>query len=276
MSDENIRGTPWSDAELDAIVHDYFEMLALELAGRSFVKARHNAALMEQTGRSHRSIEFKHQNISAVLDELGMPWIRGYIPKLNYQNAIFDAIERYVTNHQAQIELQPQTMIEPLPLEIVFVGPPLRETERPLPERLRKLIRKFDPAERDRRNRALGLAGEEFVLDVERRRLFAANRPDLASKIRWVAQEEGDGAGYDILSFGTSGEPYLLEIKTTNGSARTPFFLSRNECDLASERPQDWFIYRVHTFSTQPRIFTITPPLDNALHLRPESWRASF
>jgi hypothetical protein len=38
---------------------------------------------MAQIGRTHRSVEFKHQNISAVLDELGMPWIPGYIPKRN-------------------------------------------------------------------------------------------------------------------------------------------------------------------------------------------------
>ena len=56
---------------------------------------------MAQIGRRHRSVEFKHQNISAVLDELGMPWIPGYRPKFNYQNAIFDAIDRYLTRHPA-------------------------------------------------------------------------------------------------------------------------------------------------------------------------------
>ena len=53
-------------------------------------------------------------------------------------------------------------------------------------------------------------------------------------------------------------------MKTTNGSARTPFFLTRNECDLAKERPADWRIYRVHLFAKQPRIFTIAPPLSGA------------
>jgi len=28
-------------------------------------------------------------------------------------------------------------------------------------------------------------------------------------------------------------------VKTTNGSARTPFFLSRNEVDVSRERPED-------------------------------------
>ena len=278
MDGEKVHGKPWRDDELDAIIADYFAMLALELSGQPYIKARHNAALMARIDRSHRSVEFKHQNISAVLDELGMPWIPGYIPKSNYQNAIFDAIERYLTNHPNGVESHQITQAAPpMANEAVFVDPPLaRDVDRPLPARLRRLVRKFDPAERDLRNRSLGTAGEEFVLSLEHRRLIDADRPDLARKIRWVAQDEGDGAGYDIHSFSVAGKEHLLEVKTTNGSARTPFFLSRNECELASERPSEWLIYRVHKFSTQPRIFTIAPPLEDVVHLRPESWRASF
>jgi hypothetical protein len=91
-----------------------------------------------------------------------------------------------------------------------------------------------------------------------------------------VAAEDGDGAGYDVLSFDLAGRERLLEVKTTNGSARTPFFLTRNECALAAERPADWRIYRVHLFSKHPRIFTIAPPLERVVNLRPEIWRASF
>jgi hypothetical protein len=104
MSDETKSGTQWKDDELDAIVADYFAMLAADLSGEPYVKSRHSAALMARIGRSHRSVEFKHQNNSAVLDELGMPWIPGYKPKLNYQNAIFDAIDRYLTSHPAILE----------------------------------------------------------------------------------------------------------------------------------------------------------------------------
>jgi hypothetical protein len=145
-----------------------------------------------------------------------------------------------------------------------------------MPNALQRLVRKFDPVERDHRNRSLGKAGESFVVDLERHQLAQADRRDLARKVRWVAAEDGDGAGYDILSFDHGGRERLIEVKTTNGSARTPFFLSRNERALAAERPMDWRIYRVHLFAQEARIFTITPPLENAVHLRPEIWRASF
>src|SRR5216683_7824089 len=109
MADETKIGTDWQDDELDAIIADYFAMLAADLSGQPYIKSRHSAALMAQIGRTHRSVEFKHQNISAVLDELGMPWIPGYKPKRNYQNAIFDAIDRYLTGHPDALEPVPKS-----------------------------------------------------------------------------------------------------------------------------------------------------------------------
>ena len=252
-------------------------MLEAEITGEPYIKARHSAGLMAQIGRSHRSVEFKHQNISAVLEELGLPWIPGYRPKSNYQNSIFDAIDRYLTSHQSVLQSVPRPQPATVRSPTVFVDPPAPPVSaRSIPERLKRLVRKFDPVERDERNRSLGKAGESFVVDVERHRLVEANRSDLAQKIRWVAQEDGDGAGFDILSYSLTGDERLIEVKTTNGAARTPFFLSRNECDLAMERPTDWCIYRVHLFARDPRIFTLIPPLSATVHLSPESWRASF
>lgn len=277
MADEAKIGTNWQDDELDEIVADYFAMLAADLSGRPYIKLRHSEALMSRIGRTHRSVEFKHQNISAVLDELGLPWIPGYKPKRNYQNAIFGAIDRYLTKDPAILEpVATAPAVLPLPAEIFVEPPALTATNERTPEPLQRLLRKFDPVERDRRNRSLGKAGEEFVVDLERRRLTVADRSDLARKVRWVAAEDGDGAGYDVLSFDLTGGKRLLEVKTTNGSARTPFFLTRNECEVAAERPAEWLIYRVHLFAKEPRIFTIAPPVENAVKLLPETWRASF
>lgn len=251
-------------------------MLAADLSRQPYVKARHSAALMAKIGRTHRSVEFKLQNISAVLDELGMPWIPGYKPKRNYQNAIFDAIDRYLTARAGILEPVAVAPLQQPQTEVFVDPPPLLMAAEPVPVRLERLIQKFDPVERDHLNRSLGKAGEEFVIDVERRRLAEADRGDLARRIRRIAAEEGDGAGYDVLSFDLAGRERLLEVKTTNGSARTPFFMSRNEYAVAAERPEVWRLYRVHRFSTQPHIFAIAPPLEAAVRLRPETWRASF
>lgn len=277
MADDAKIGMPWRDEELDAIVADYFDMLEAELSGRPYVKTRHSEALMARTGRTHRSVEFKHQNISAVLGELGLPWIPGYRPKRNYQKAIFPAIDRYLSGHSAILDRVPAEHFAKDPASIVFVEAPTpKPAAEAVPEQLRRLVRKFDPVERDYRNRSLGRAGECFVIDLERRRLTQLDRGDLARKVRWVAAEDGDGAGYDVLSFEPPARERLIEVKTTNGPERTPFYLTRNERGLAAERPRDWLIYRVHLFATSPRVFTIAPPLENAVYLRAETWRASF
>src|ERR1035438_410087 len=134
MADEAKIGSDWQNDELDAIVADYFVMLEADVAGRPYVKSQHSSALMAQIGRTHRSVEFKHQNISAVLDELGLPWIPGYKPKRNYQNAIFDAIDRYLTQYPAVLEpaaVPPPT--PPLPAEIFVPPPPLTTPSEPAP-----------------------------------------------------------------------------------------------------------------------------------------------
>ncbi len=160
----------------------------------------------------------------------------------------------------------------------VFVpSPSLSSEASETPQKLRRLISKFDPVRRDHFNRTLGKAGEAFVVEVESRRLTDKGRSDLAKKIRWTSQEDGDGAGFDVLSYDDQTSlPIHLEVKTTNGSARTPFFLTRTELSTAEMRPNSWKIYRVHHFSTDPRIFILNPPLASHLKLVPDVWKASF
>lgn len=78
------------------------------------------------------------------------------------------------------------------------------------------------------------------VLAHERASLRSAGRDDLAHKVRWVSEEDGDGAGYDIASFAPDALPRLIEVKTTNGWERTPFHITRNELAVAEERRSEF------------------------------------
>ena len=145
MADEAKIGTDWQNDELDAIVADYFVMLDADLAGRPYVKAEHRRALMADIGRTKGSVEFKHQNISAALDAIGLPWIPGYKPAVNYQGAIFDSIDRYLTQHPAILEAVPVVPSATMPASTVFVDVPSLAAQTVLvPDRLRCLVRKFD------------------------------------------------------------------------------------------------------------------------------------
>lgn len=277
MTDE-VAGSDWTDAQIDLIVADYFDMLGLELRNQPFVKAQRNAALQVLTGRSRGSIEFKHQNISAVLLRLGIPWIEGYKPMANFQRALVDGVERHLAARPALFE-NPVAAVAPArlaePVNLFFEAPPTLGFE-PIPQQLQRIVRKFNPALRDARNRALGRQGEERIFLHEQGSLRAAGRADLARTVRWVSQEDGDGAGYDIRSFDHTGRERLIEVKTTVGQSTTPFFLSENERAFAEERPDAFRIARLYDFARQPRAFELVPPLDRCVTLRPANWRAEF
>lgn len=162
---------------------------------------------------------------------------------------------------------------------MLWIGPPPTHSNAPPPdelEQMTRIARKYDVAERDARNRALGRAGEERVLAHERASLLAGGRTDLAERIRWVSQVDGDGAGYDILSFDTDGNDRLIEVKTTNGWERTPFYITRNELAVAEERRASWRLVRLWNFTRDPRAYELQPPLEAHVSLMAMSFQADL
>lgn len=272
---------PWTDEENDLIVADYFAMLADDVFGRPYSKAEHRRALLPLlNGRSEGSIEFKHQNISAVLKGLGEDWIPGYKPAFNFQMSLVDAVVRWLAINPWLGRLpdsRPATGLqESAP---IWIGPPPTLSNQPPPQELEQMLhiaRKFDVAGRDERNRALGRAGEERVLAHEWASLRSAGRDDLARKVRWVSEEDGDGAGYDIASFAPDGQARLIEVKTTNGWERTPFHITRNELAVADERRSEWRLFRLWNFSREPRAFELYPPLNAHVTLTATAFVAGF
>jgi len=273
---------PWTDEENDLIVADYFAMLSDDIAGKSYNKAEHRRALQPLlSDRSEGSIEFKHQNISAVLKGLGEIWIPGYKPAFNFQMSLVDAVARWLASHPAWLAQPPAApsqagFDEAAP---IWTGPPPTLSNQPPPQELEQMLhiaRKFDVAGRDERNRALGRAGEERVVEHEQTSLRLAGRDDLARQVRWVSEEDGDGAGYDIASFDADGRSRLIEVKTTNGWERTPFHITRNELAVADERRSEWRLFRLWNFSREPKAFELHPPLDAHVSLTATTFQASF
>ncbi len=66
----------------------YFRMLTLELAGENYTKTEFRREVERDVDRSSGAIEYKFNNVSAVLDELGAVWIPGYKPLRNVQDRL--------------------------------------------------------------------------------------------------------------------------------------------------------------------------------------------
>ena len=275
-------GETWTDGENDLIVADYFAMLANDVRGRAYSKAEHRRRLLPcLQDRSEGSVEFKHQNISAVLKGLGEDWIAGYKPAFNFQGALRDAVARWLVYHPEWLnrvsELQRTDGVAEQ--ATLWIGPAPTLSNQPPPQELEQTLRiahEFDVAERDERNSSLGRAGEERVLAHERATLGTAGRDDLARQVRWVSEEDGDGAGYDIASFEPDGRYRLIEVKTTNGWERTPFHISRNELAVSDERRAEWCLFRLWNFSRAPKAFELRPPLDAHVSLTATDFQACF
>ena len=133
-----------------------------------------------------------------------------------------------------------------------------------------------DWSKRDAANRSLGAAGERFVVEWERSQLIDSGFPDLAAQVRHIAAEIGDGAGYDVHSYTTSGDPKYIEVKTTKGAADTDFFLTENERRFALERNAEFFLYRVYDFDQKNgkgNLFVLSGPLEDSFHLNATQYR---
>ena len=83
----------WSTREVELIVADYLSMLTRELTGQTYSKSAHRRdLLMRLDQRKEAAVEFKHCNISAVMLELGFPYLRGYKPRNNFQRSLLVAV----------------------------------------------------------------------------------------------------------------------------------------------------------------------------------------
>jgi hypothetical protein len=275
--------TDWSRNEVEATVTDYFAMLAAQFAGVPYNKTEHRRNLLKLlNNRSDGSVEFKHSNISAVLLELRFPSIPGYKPRYNYQGLLAEVVADRLAEDQSLLTLAAEDV------ERHIVVPEVDDilnalTKPPRPKPISTTMREpsvhrsavaTNYIEREARNRSLGAAGEQFVINFERARLIQAGKEALAAKIEHVSKIRGDGDGYDILSFDKSGSERLIEVKTTKYASETPFFVSRNELAVSNAYRSQYHLYRLFDFRDAPRLFMLNGALGATCRLSASTYMA--
>ncbi|AXJ10221.1 hypothetical protein CFN17_11765 [Arthrobacter sp. PM3] len=265
---------------MSATVRSYFDMLLLEVSGRAYVKSDFRRALIPLlNNRSESAVEYKFRNISAVIMQLGLRPLRGYKPALNYQKSLFSEVERRLASTPHIVELM---VFEAGHAPAANQGNTLNATSAAIPKtihmksaRRAKITTAFpDYAAIEAQNRALGLAGELAVLDLEYQRLCNAGKVYLARRIDHVSASRGDGDGFDISSFEVNGKEKLIEVKTTRSRAETPFFITSNELHVSVTRADSYYLYRVFNFGNDSAWFSLQGSLEQTCQLQPNSFTA--
>lgn len=273
----------WSDLENEIIVADYFAMLVDELKGLKINKTDHRKAILPLlNNRGKGSVEYKHQNISAVLAEMGLPFIDGYKPAYNFQKSkLIRIVDGYIRAHMGMETLfqkfsdtSPE-IYNPVDFSSWMVqAPEIKDKEQKI-YLTRKPI-KVNYLRREQDNRSLGLKGEQLVFEHEKSLLLNLGKDSLADKVEWMSRDLGDGLGFDILSKNLNGTDKYIEVKTTKLSKETPFYFSSNEYNFSIEQGLNYHLYRVFDFNKTPKMFMLNGQFDTFCRMEPTSYIGKF
>lgn len=156
--------------------------------------------------------------------------------------------------------------------------PPTRKTKS-VSTRNFTAVKMPDLSGSEAKNKRLGLAGELFVLELEKQKLINAGRSELAEKVEHISQTQGDGAGYDIRSFSVTGEDYFVEVKTTQGGQSSSFFITPNELEFGKFNAKNYALIRVFNFRLdigKGDYFELVGDPASYVNLTATNYRASF
>jgi hypothetical protein len=115
------------------------------------------------------------------------------------------------------------------------------------------------------RQRARGELAEQKVLAIEKDRLTALSRPDLAAMVERISIDDVS-AGYDIKSFDKNERPRLIEVKSSVGS-QIAFEWSAGERATASKQGDAYCVYFVPLSFTLPDLAAQVAILRNPVEL---------
>jgi Domain of unknown function (DUF3883) len=274
----------WTEGEIAMIISDYFQMLQFELNQEKFNKTFHRASLIQQLhNRSKGSIEFKHQNISAVLAEIGVPFIKGYKPRYNYQQLLADEVLKYITNHQKALEKKFKKFSDDAFSGIQFNSINFEDMldDEPVPSVTNESEPTYRPIkinylEKEQNNRSLGEVGEKLIIEYEKWRLIKAGKEKLAERVEWISKDLGDGTGFDILSKNNNGSDRFIEVKTTKLIKETPIFITKTEVNFAKLKSREFFLYRLFNFDSYPQFFVKNGTYESFCQLKPQTFKGFF
>ena len=284
-----LKEAPWDADELQRLLGAYVSDLQSILNGDTRSVAEATAASPSQriAERTPASIDRQRRRLSALLLQRGLPYLDAYEPLAGLPAELSSAANAWLRQESARLDALSGASVEDSEIGSISVSQLLRRIVAPpdeivLPVResrpwVERRGRRVDYAERDAGNRRLGERAEQLVLGLERTRLQAAGRDDLAARVEWTSRERGDGVGFDILSFDEVDDTErMIEVKGTRSGRHTPFYVSQNEVRCSDDMSEQYQLYRVFNMSTQPHLYILHGSLSSTCQLEAVTYRAGL
>lgn len=227
----------------EKIIRDYFQIELKDFFNKNLYKKRSGSKIFEDSLSEFSSMIDEAKTVSLVTTRINL-----------------SEHEYYLLRRKVDHNFQTSKKTEKLDsISIITRNISKMSIQKPreffAPERLYRTARKIDNWEEiNKKRKMIGLKGEEITVVIEQTFLESIGRKDLAQKVRHVSLEDGDGLGYDILSFFENGKEKYIEVKTTTVSLSSSFYLSKNELAFLKEHNENAFIYRILISIDGPQI----------------------
>lgn len=114
--------------------------------------------------------------------------------------------------------------------------------------------KKIDFDKLSKSNKTLGNLGEVLVFNDE---VDKVSNLKLNKTVEHVSITQGDGLGYDIISFDGKGEKIYIEVKTTKSENIGGFYLSLNEKLVCEQKKDKYKLYRVYSLDVNAKTYNV-------------------
>ena len=148
-------------------------------------------------------------------------------------------------------------------------------THKPSKKGKRTIAKKIDYDSLNKTKKTRGTFGEILVYNDE---VTKVSDLGIKKQVDHVAITQGDGLGYDIVSFDENGDELYIEVKTTTANKTDGFYLTPKELEIVKSKGDKYRLYRVYnlnmvdgTYSVE--IFT-SKEIQDMFDIRPVSFIA--
>ncbi|MCG8436311.1 MAG: DUF3883 domain-containing protein [Gammaproteobacteria bacterium] len=257
-----------------ALVTSYFEILQKDITDQVSKKmqiAKENEEKLQSITDEERKQYY--QQISALLMEIGMPFLDEYRPINGSSSALELALKHFLEKNLKAISAMRKVSMhndKAVPDELEdskmhWVAPPkpLDYRINGMPKALAALHADFDFRAHEYQDTSLYKDAVKFAFAYEKRRLQEVGMKNAASEIERVDDALRELTGYDIASYNDDGSERHILVKPTYYGLYFPFYLTTAELEFAKQSKGDLFIYRIVNFATTRKLFVMREGLSD-------------